>query len=88
MFLIRVVRVAKVIEERDGFDDPLDSLDAEGRNSWRHGRDPVGEMPTQLIVQRADARSLRVHDDRCRDWCGQGARAAVATRAGFEKTLI
>ena len=63
MFLIRVVRVAKVIEERDGFDDPLDSLDAEGRNSWRHGRDPVGEMPTQLIVQRADARSLRVHDD-------------------------
>jgi hypothetical protein len=59
VFLVRVVRVAKVVEHRDGFDDPLDGLWTERGNAERDDRRSAGEMLTQLIVQRADARSLR-----------------------------
>jgi hypothetical protein len=54
--------MAKVIEHRDGFDDPFDGLWAERGHTWRHDRDAAGEILTQLIVERANARSLRVHD--------------------------
>ena len=62
VLLIRVVGVAKVVEHRDGFDDPLNGFRAEGRHAWCHDGRTAGEMLTQLIVQRANARSLRVHD--------------------------
>jgi hypothetical protein len=60
VLLMRVVRVTKIVEHRDRLDDPLDGLGAEGRNAWRHHRDPFGEILTQLIVQRAEARSLLI----------------------------
>ena len=61
VLLVRVVGVAKVVEHRDGLDDPLDGLGAERRHAWRHDGHSVGEILTQFIVQRANARSLRVH---------------------------
>ena len=44
VLLVRVVRMAEVIEDRDGFDDPLDSLGAEGRNAWRSLRFPSAKF--------------------------------------------
>jgi ParB-like chromosome segregation protein Spo0J len=62
VFLVRIVRVTKIVEHRDGFDDPLDGLGAKDRHAWRDDRRSAGEMLAQLIVQRPNARSLRVHD--------------------------
>jgi hypothetical protein len=56
------VRVAKVVEHGDGFDDPLDGLGAERRHAWCDDRHSTGEMLTQLMIQRVDARSLAVHN--------------------------
>jgi hypothetical protein len=33
VLFVRVVGVAKIVEHRDGFDDPLDRLGAERRNA-------------------------------------------------------
>jgi hypothetical protein len=38
-FFVRVVGVAKIVKHRDGFDDPLDRLGAEGRHAGRHDCD-------------------------------------------------
>src|SRR5262249_17029404 len=58
----RIVGVAKVVEHRDGFDDAGDGFGAEGGNARGHRRHALGKVLTQFIVQRADARSLAVHD--------------------------
>ena len=71
VLLVRVVRVAKVVEHRDGLDDPFDGRWAERRHAWRHDGHSAGEMLTQLIVQRANARSLRVHGKDSRLWDGE-----------------
>ena len=34
VFLVRVVRMAKVVKHRDGLDDPFDGRWAEGRDAW------------------------------------------------------
>src|SRR5262249_41944395 len=57
-----IVGVAKVVEHRDGFDDAGDGFGAEGGNARGHHRHALGKVLTQFIVQRADARSLAVHD--------------------------
>ena len=58
VFFVRVVRMAKVVEHRDGFDNPFDGVWTERGNAGRDDRGSAGEMLTQLIVQRANARSL------------------------------
>jgi hypothetical protein len=60
VLFVRVVGVAKVVEYRDGFDDPLDRLGAEGRNPGRHDCDAGREVLAQFIVQRANARTRRI----------------------------
>src|ERR1700730_8983336 len=62
VLFVRVVGVTKVVEHCDGLDDPFDGLGAERRHTWCDDRHSAGEMLAQLVVQRADARSLRVHD--------------------------
>jgi hypothetical protein len=47
--------MTKVVEHCNRLDDPLDGLGAERGHAWRHDWDPVGEILTQLIVQRANA---------------------------------
>ena len=46
----------------DCFDDAGDGFGTEGGNAGGHNRDPSGKILAQFIVQRADARSLAVHD--------------------------
>jgi hypothetical protein len=62
VFFMWVVRVAKVVEHRDRLDDPFDGFGTERGNAGRDDRHSAGEMLTQLIVQRANARGLRVHE--------------------------
>jgi hypothetical protein len=54
--------MAKVVEDSNRFDDAFDSFWAERGHARRHHCDAFGEILTQLIIQRANARSLRVHD--------------------------
>jgi hypothetical protein len=54
--------MTKVVEHGDGLDDASDGFGAERGDAGGHHRDPLGKILTQSIVQRADARSLAVHD--------------------------
>src|SRR5260370_38345962 len=62
VFFVRVVGVAKVVEHCDGLDDAGDGFGAKSGDAGGHHRNPLGKILTQFIVQRADARSLAVHD--------------------------
>src|SRR5262245_14733860 len=62
VLFVRIVGVAKVVEHGDGLDDASDGFSAESRNTRGHHCHSLGEVLTQFIVQRADARSLAVHD--------------------------
>jgi len=62
VLFVRVVGVTKVVKHRDGLDDPGDGFGPKSGNARRHHGGPSGKILTQFIVQRADARSLAVHD--------------------------
>src|ERR1700730_12760188 len=62
VLFVRVVGVTKVIEHRDGLDDPGNGFDAEGGDAGGHHRGLSSKILAQFIVQRADARSHGVHD--------------------------
>src|SRR6266404_3526855 len=62
VLFVRVVGVAKVVVHGDRLDDPGDGFGAEGGDAGSHHCNPPGKILTQFIVQRADARSLAVHD--------------------------
>ena len=57
---MRVVRVAKVVEHSNRFDDSFDGRCAEGGHTWRDDGCFAGEVLTQFIVQRANARAVFV----------------------------
>jgi hypothetical protein len=54
--------VTKVVKDPDGPHDPGDGFGAKSGNARGHHRGPSGKILAQFIVQRADARSLAVHD--------------------------
>src|SRR6476619_1369603 len=62
VLFVRIVGVTKVIEHCDGLDDAGDDFGAERGDAGGHHCNPPGKILTQVIVQRAAARSLAVHD--------------------------
>jgi hypothetical protein len=62
VLLVRVVGVTEIVKDRDCLDDPGYGFGAKSRNARGHHRGPSGEILAQFIVQRANARSLAVHD--------------------------
>src|SRR6202048_770321 len=62
VLLVGIVGVAKVVKHRDGLNDPSDGFGAESGNAGRHHCKAFGKILAQFLVQRADARTLAVHD--------------------------
>src|ERR1700730_4290780 len=78
VLLVGIVGVTKVVKHGDGLDDPGDGFGAEGGDAGGHHCKALGKILTQFIVQRADARSLAVHDGPPDFW--------VEERFGLEQT--
>jgi hypothetical protein len=53
--------VTKIVIDRDGFDDTLDSLLAQGSDAGRHDGKAAEQILTQVIVERANAVGPGIH---------------------------
>src|SRR5262245_47889650 len=62
VLFVRVVGMAKVVEYGDGLDDTVDGLLAKRSDAGCHDRYPGGQVLSQLVVERANAYGLRVHE--------------------------
>jgi hypothetical protein len=63
VLLVGVVGVAKVVEHRDGLDDAVDGLLAKGGDAGCHDCHSTGQVMSQLVIERANTLSSRVHVD-------------------------
>ena len=61
MFFVWVIGVTKIVKDRDGFDDALNSLLAKRSDAWRDDGKAAEQVLTQLIVERANAFGPGIH---------------------------
>jgi hypothetical protein len=61
MFFVWVIGVTKIVIDRDGFDDALDSCLAKRSGAWRDDGKAAEQVVTQVIVEGANAFGPGVH---------------------------